>query len=280
MTARTPAEPAFIVGRLSAFLGVVHQAKKKDRRDVYSARIDVDGTAHVVALKVMSPKAVANECAAHLAGRLLGFTVLDPFLVLCPASLLKEMNLPLDKPRVAFATRLSKLKTMNTNPEAQKFEFWTRELKAKWFRQTFVFDVLVGNEDRVMKNLFFMEVEGKDQYVLLDHQMCLFGGHWTAESLQISKRKNGDNILNKWLSLCTEQVLDGIMETANSWRGKITREVLSPLEVLVDLGVLDKDQLKGVFEFLTWRSENLPTLVMKQINLERPYPTLSMGGGF
>ena len=46
------------------------------------------------------------------------------------------------------------------------------------------------------------------------------------------------------------------------------------------MGVLDKDQLKGVFEFLTWRSENLPTLVMKQINLERPYPMLPMGGGF
>ncbi|MCH8082459.1 MAG: hypothetical protein IID52_08775 [Proteobacteria bacterium] len=39
-------------------------------------RIDVDGAAHVVALKVMRPKPVANECAAHLAGRLLGFTVL------------------------------------------------------------------------------------------------------------------------------------------------------------------------------------------------------------
>ncbi|MCH8348232.1 MAG: hypothetical protein IH901_07065 [Proteobacteria bacterium] len=273
MKAGTPGDPAFSVGRLSAFLGVLHQPKKKNRQPVYSARVEMGGASHKVALKILSPKAVANECAASLVGKHLGFTTLDPFLVLCPPELLDFINLKFNKPQVFFATRLSTLKTMNTNPEAQKFEFWTRELNAEWFRTTFVFDVLVGNEDRVMKNLFFTEVEGKDHYVLLDHQMCLFGTQWTAENLRTIKRINGDNFLNKWLSLCTEQVLDGIIQTANSWRGNITPEVLSPLEVLVDLGVLDKDELKSVFEFLTWRSENLSTLVMKQINLERPYPS-------
>ncbi len=270
----------FKVGKLTSILEVLHHVPNSGRFPVLRALVDVAGTSHEVALKILPAKAVANECAANLVGNHLGFQVLDPFLVTTKPEYLEEIKLDLKGPPVFFATRLSKIKTLKANPAVKDFEFWIQGLSSSWFQGTFVFDVLVGNGDRILENLFFMEVEGKDQYVLLDHQMCLFGADWTAVNLRNNKGKIGDNFLNKRLALCTEQNLDQIMETANSLQGKTTPEILSPLEVLVDLGLLDQDELKSVFEFLTWRSENLPTLVMKQINLERPYPRLSMGGVF
>jgi hypothetical protein len=273
LRAGTLGNKAFSVGRLSAILGVLHEDQTKDRQPVYSARVEVDGIGHQVALKIMSPKAVANECTANLVGKHLGFTVLDPFLVLCSPEMLEKINLKFNKHQFFFATRLSKIKTLKDNPAVQEYEFWPQALSSTWFQGTFVFDVLVGNGDRILKNLFFLSQDGKDHYLLHDNQMCQFGMEWTAESLRNDKGKIGNNFLNKRLVLCTEQNLDQIMATAKNWQGKITPKVLSSLGILVGLGIIDEDEFKSLCEFLTWRSKNLPTLVIKQINLERPYPS-------
>jgi len=273
MKTSKPGDPVLRIGRLSACKGILFQDSKKDTHPIYEAQAEVNGEVHDIALKIMQPRPTINECVANLVGRHLGLNVLDPFLVVCTPELMAAAGLNIKAKGIFFATRLTKLKTMNDNPEANRFDFWQTELKTKWFQETFVFDTLIGNEDRLMKNVFFTEQEGKDKFILLDHQICLLSLIWKPETLNNIKNKNGNNVLSQWLSLCPVKVLDEIMQTARDWQGCIKPDVLRPLAILAKFGLINMEDLATIYEFLAWRADNLPDLVMKQINLECSYPT-------
>jgi len=199
--------------------------------------------------------ATLSECAGFLTAKMLGLPTLEGWLV--PGT---EGALPF------FASTRETLVTLKEAGITYDGAYWEVGVDCEWFRQAFVFDTLIGNCDRVLRNMCFREVAPNGSFVFMDHDKIFFRNDWSPEFLFQSKGSTGHNNLTRFLPRAGAKTRKLILKTAQQWQMAHASEQFEYLDSLADTGLAKLEELEAMKDFLKHRIKSLTPLVYAHLN--------------
>jgi len=212
-------------------------------------------------LKLLGRRKILAETSAWLLAKHLGLPVLDAFLVEIPSALPAPEGAAFPKTPLHFATRAETLSTLKDSGIDWASPFWEAAAKTAWFQTLLAFDVLVGNYDRVVRNVLFRGEALSGTLVLADHERIFHRARWTALELAETQDYPGYHHFSRFAAFLTGAAKAQLVERCGDFSRAFREKGPPDLAPLSGQGLASSLERKAIRRFFEFRARHLPELV-------------------
>lgn len=235
---------------------------------VYLARVESGNGETAVVLKLTGRRKVVTEAAALIVAQALSLPTLEGFLVSNIENFRERFEeTPTESPFL-FATTKENLVSLHDKGISWDADFWDEAVTSGWFRVLYVFDVLLGNYDRVQRNIQFRGEVGDAALVVCDHDKSFLTERWHPLALPELKERAGHSSLARFNQKLSKGIRSEIVRLAGAWSQQLAGTGFPDFSLLGKGGLSSSLERKNIRRFIEYRAAHLPELVERV--LERP----------